>query len=54
MEPEWRLFPIIKEMEEGTSLVVQGMGPHGPSVGGLGLFPGQGTRSHKLQSSEAN
>ena len=33
----------------GTSLVVQGLRLHAASAGGLGLIPGQWTRSHKLQ-----
>ena len=32
-----------------TSLVVQRLGAHTPSAGGLSSIPGQGTRSHKLQ-----
>ena len=30
----------------GTSLVAQCMGLRAPNAGGLGLIPGQGTRSH--------
>ena len=30
----------------GNSLVVQWLRPCSPNVGGLGLIPGQGTRSH--------
>ena len=45
------------KLSPGTSLVVQGLRPHGPSVGGLGLIPGQGSldpigcnsRSHLTQ-----
>ena len=33
----------------GTSLVVQWLGFHTPSRGGLVWLPGQGTGSHKLQ-----
>ena len=33
----------------GTSLVVQCLGLHFTSAGGLGLIPGQGTRSHMPQ-----
>ena len=33
----------------GTSLVVQWLGLCASSVGGLGLIPGQGTRSHMPQ-----
>ena len=54
MEPESNLFPIIKEIEEGTFFVVQWLGPYRPSAGGPGLIPGQGTRSHMLQPSAAN
>ena len=34
---------------EGTSLVVQWLRLHTPNAGGLGLIPGQGTRSHVQQ-----
>ena len=34
----------------GTSLVVQWLRLHAPNVGGLGSIPGQGTRSHMLQT----
>ena len=33
----------------GTSLVVQWLGLHNPRAGALGLFPGQGGRSHMPQ-----
>ena len=33
----------------GTSLVVQWLRLHAANAGGLGLIPGQGTRSHMLQ-----
>jgi len=33
----------------GTSLVVQWLRLHTANAGGLGLIPGQGTRSHMLQ-----
>ena len=33
----------------GTSLVVQGLRLGAPNAGGLGLIPGQGTRSRMLQ-----
>ena len=33
----------------GTSLLVQWLRIHAPSVGGLGLIPCQGTRSHLQQ-----
>lgn len=31
---------------EGTPLVAQGLRPHAPDVGGLGLIPAEGLRSH--------
>ena len=34
------------KMKEGTSLLVQQLRLHAPNVGGLGLIPGQETRSH--------
>ena len=34
---------------EGTSLVVQWLRLQAPNAGGLGLIPGQGTRSHTPQ-----
>ena len=34
--------------KQGTSLVVQWLRLCVPKAGGLGLFPGQGTRSHML------
>ena len=37
--------PQEKE-EPGTSLVVQWIRLRAPNAGGLGLIPGQGTRSH--------
>ena len=42
----WRNF---KEMENGTSLVVQWLRLQAPSEGGKGSVPGQGTRSHVPQ-----
>ena len=33
----------------GTNLVAQWLRLHAPSAGGLGLIPGQGTRSHTPQ-----
>ena len=36
-------------MIEGTSLVVQWLELCAPNAEGLGLIPGQGTRSHMLQ-----
>ena len=39
----------IKEGKAGISLVVQWLRLHVPSAGGLGLIPGQGTRSHTRQ-----
>ena len=33
----------------GTSLMVQWLRLHTPNAGGLGLIPGQGTRSHMPQ-----
>ena len=35
----------------GTSLMVRGLRLHTPNAGGLGLIPGQGTRSHMPQPS---
>ena len=35
----------IKEGKSGTSLVVQWLRLHAPNAGGLGLIPGQVTRS---------
>ena len=37
------------QLKGGTSLVVQWLKLHTHSAGGLGLIPGQGTRSHTLQ-----
>ena len=37
---------IVKSLQTGTSLVVQCLGLCAPNAGGLGLIPGQGTRSH--------
>ena len=37
------------KMKEGTSLLVQQLRLHAPNVGGLGLIPGQETRSHMPQ-----
>ena len=39
----------IKEDKAEASLVVQGLRLHTPNGGGLGLIPGQGTRSHTPQ-----
>ena len=36
---------LIYKIEIGTSLVVQGLSLHIPNAEGLGLVPGQGTRS---------
>ena len=38
-----------KKYGGGTSLVVPWLRLRAPSAGGLGLIPGQGTRSHMLQ-----
>ena len=38
-----------REAPLGTSLVVQWLGHPAPSEGGLGLTPGQGTRSHMVR-----
>ena len=38
-----------EEQALGTSLVVQGLSLRAPNAGGLGLIPGQGTRSHMRQ-----
>ena len=41
---------VDKTSEDGAaSLVVQWLEPQGPSSGGLGSIPGEGTRSHMLQ-----
>ena len=37
------------ERNMGTSLMVQFLRLHAAKTGGLGLIPGQGTRSHMLQ-----
>ena len=39
----------FKKKVLGTSLVVQWLRLSTPNAGGLGLIPGQGTRSHMLQ-----
>ena len=39
-------YAAIKSDGLGTSLVVQWLRLHAPNAGGLGLIPGQGTRSH--------
>ena len=39
----------IKEGKSGTSLVVQWLRLHAPNAGGLGLIPGQVTRSRYSQ-----
>ena len=40
-------YSALKRMEIlGTSLVVQWVRLRAPNAGGLGLIPGQGTRSH--------
>ena len=36
-------------MTLGTSLIAQWLRPHAPNAGGLGLVPGQRTRSHMAQ-----
>ena len=43
---------ILSKLEKqisGTSLVVQRLGLPTPNAGGLGLIPGQGTRSYMLR-----
>ena len=40
---------ISQEGTTGISLVVQWLRLCSPNAGGLGLIPGQGTRSHRLQ-----
>ena len=48
----WAIFrggseqTLIKKGKEGTSLVAQWIRLCAPSAAGLGLIPGQGTRSH--------
>ena len=37
---------FLKNSFLGTSLVVQWLRRHSPNIGGPGLIPGQGTRSH--------
>ena len=39
----------FKMKAQETSLVVQWLGPRAPNEGCLGLIPGQGTKSHRLQ-----
>ena len=39
----------LKFQSPGTSLVVQWLRCHAPNAQGLGLTPGQGTRSHTSQ-----
>ena len=54
----WDLSPLtrdqiqnmaVKVPSPGNSLVVQWLSVHAPNAGGLGLIPGQGTRSRQLQ-----
>ena len=42
-------FDYLKYIINGTCLVVQGLRLWAPDAAGLGLIPGQGTRSHMLQ-----
>ena len=42
-------YPLCKHPGIGTSLVAQWLGRHAPNAGGLGLIPGQGTRSLMLR-----
>ena len=42
------LCHILVPVTPGTSLVVQWLSLQTPNAGGLGLIPGQGTRSHTL------
>ena len=44
----WRVL-LIKTTKRGSSLVVQWLRLLAPNAGGLGLIPGQGTRSHMPQ-----
>ena len=41
---------VCLRSHSGTSLVVQWLRPHASSAGGPGLIPGQGIRSHMLQT----
>ena len=41
-------------MPLGTSLVVQWIRLHAPSVGGPGSIPGQGTRSHMRAATKSS
>ena len=45
-----RLLPCLlkNDWRGGTSLVAQWLRLHAPNAGGMGLIPGQGTRSHML------
>ena len=38
----------------GTYLVVQWLRLHAPNAGGLGLIPGQGTRSHMRATTKSS
>ena len=40
---------LFKGVDGETSLVVQWLRPHAPNAWGLGLTPGQETRSHMQQ-----
>ena len=40
---------LFKGVDSGTSLVVQWLRLHASNTGGLGLIPGQETRSHMKQ-----
>ena len=42
---------VLSNIISETSLVVQWLRLHAPNAEGLGLIPGQGTRSHMLQPS---
>ena len=42
-------YPPFKNIYPGTSIVVPWLTLHAPNAGGLGLIPGQGTRSNVLQ-----
>ena len=43
------LLTVLKKKGGGTSLLVQWLRLQAPNAGGLGLIPGHGTRSHRLQ-----
>ena len=44
---------LNKNVYEGTSLVAQWLRLGAPKAGGLGLIPGQGTRSHMLAATKS-